>query len=308
MTAHGGFVKLAAAMNEAIDTSKKDALGALPPSLARFQAFHDAYLGRILADTAHFDRRLLEVVRHFLKVFADAGKLCIRVRERDVSAILDDDRVKEMVELGHGTTNGGPAVRKDVVAAAFDADVANLAPDQFPKYGYLGPESAMMDMVQCSDLGFHYGNVRFVLRRETMAARTTLCMGNGVNFGCFYFKVPTWLDHPEPTCFLSLPHHVDLMKGGVPMGKGPAHPEQAMTMFAVACLKGMLTKENFHTIGDVFEGAHGFEFFELHYHGHLVVSRDVERVDICRWTDETPEIFKAVKPRFDRLGIPCNLV
>ena len=77
--------------------------------------------GRILADTAHFDRRLLEVVRHFLKVFADAGKPCIRVRERDLSAILDDDRVKEMVELGHGTTNGGPAVRKDVVAAAFES-------------------------------------------------------------------------------------------------------------------------------------------------------------------------------------------
>ena len=66
LTAHGVFAKLATAMNEAIDTSKKDARGTLPPSLARFQAFHDTYLGRILADTAHFDRRLLEVVRHFL--------------------------------------------------------------------------------------------------------------------------------------------------------------------------------------------------------------------------------------------------
>ena len=296
-------------MNEAIDTSKKDALGALPPSLARFQAFHDAYLGRILADTAHFDRRLLEVVRHFLKVFADAGKLCIRVRERDVSAILDDDRVKEMVELGHGTTNGGPSVRKAVVAAAFDADVENLPADQFPKYGYLGPDSAMADMVECSDLGFHYGNVRFVLRHETMAARTTMSMGNGVNFGCFHFKVPTWLLNPEPTCFISLPHHVELMtKFTAAMKEGPSRPGQAMTMFAVACMRGMLTKDNFHTIGDVFEGAQGFEFFELHYHGHLIVSKDVERVDICRWTDDTSKIFAAVKPRFDRLGIPCNLI
>lgn len=296
------------AMNKTIDTTEKDSLATLPPSLARFQAFHDAYLGRILADTAHFDRRLLEVVRHFLRTFADAGKLCIRVRERDLSAILDDDRVKEMVELGHGTTNGGPTTRKEVIAAAFDADVENLAPDQFPKYGYLGPDSAMIDMVQCSDLGYHYGNVRLVLRRETMAARTTLSMGDGVNFGCFYFKVPTWLEHPEPTCFLSLPHHVDLMISREFVKKGPARPEMAMAMFAAACLKGMLTKENFHEIGDVFEGANGFEFFELHYHGHLVVSRDVERVDIFQWTDDTPEIFNSVKPRFERLGIPCNLV
>ena len=84
-------------MNEQINTTEKNALAPLPPSLARFQVFHDAYLGRILSDTAHFDRRLLEVVRHFLKEFVDAGKLCIRMRERDLSAILDDDRVKEMV-------------------------------------------------------------------------------------------------------------------------------------------------------------------------------------------------------------------
>ena len=280
----------------------------LPPSLARFGAFHDAYLGRILSDAAHFDRRLLEVARHFLGVFASAGRLCIRVKEGDLPTILDDDRIKEMVELGRGTTLGGPQVRKEVVAAQFDADVENLPPDQFPKYGYLGPDSAKADMVQCSDLAYHYGNVRFVLRRETMAARTTMSVGNGVNFGCFRFKVPTWLEHPAPTCFASLPHHVDAAPGGGEAAKSPSRPERAMTMFVAACLKGLLTKENFHQIGDVFEGMQGFEFFELHYHGHLVVSRDVERVDIGRWTDDSEAIFDAVKPRFDRLGIPCTLI
>ena len=232
----------------------------------------------------------------------------MRVKETDLASIVADDRIKEMVELGSGTTLGGPEVRIKAARAMFDLYPELMPKTGYPKFGYLGPESARKDFFGLAEMAYHYGTVRLVLKRSEMAHRTTMMIGNGINFGNCYFRVPCLLEEPDITCLGELLHHPeDFAATGLLRRERdePAYPAMA---FAVACAKGKLDKANFWRMEDVFDGTPGFEFFELHYHGELVLSRDVERVEIWNWTDASEGIHEAVKPTLERMNVPLVFV
>ena len=278
-----------------------------PASLATFQAFHDAYLKRIEEHRA-FPPELIEFVRLQLGEFCRAGTLAMRVKETDLAAIVADDRIKEMVELGRGTTLGGPAVRIEAIHALFDLGRGALKKNEYPKYGYLAPESVRADFFGLPDMAYHYGTVRIVLKRAALAERTTMLVGNGVNFGNCYFRVPCPLTAPDITCLGELVHHAEgLAATGLDRRErsDPSFPAKA---FAVGCAKGKVTKANFWRLEDIYEGMPGFEFFELHFHGELVLSRDVERIDIWDWTEDSRSIYEALKPAFERIRVPLALM
>ena len=274
-------------------------------SLARLEAFHAAYLRRIVA-RPDFPPELVDFVKKALRRFCKAGKFCLRVKQADVPSIVNDDRIKQMVELGHGTTIGGPEIRKEAVCSLFDLDEKTLSPSDYPKYGYLGPESVRADFFGLPDMAYHYGTVRFTLKRETMLERTTMLIGNGVNFGNCYFRVPCMMADPDITCLGELIHHGERLAAVGLHRSERSDPSLPAKAFAVACAKGKLDMNNFWRMEDVFEGMPGFEFFELHFHGEVLVSRDVERVDFWDWDDQSKEVFESVKPRFEALGVPVQ--
>lgn len=269
------------------------------PSLARFGRFHDACVGRMTADPVRFNPRLIEFATARLRELCASADLSMRIRSRDLEKIVEDDRFKQMVELGHGATLGGPSARQQVVETLFDVQPGSLAPQDYPKYGYLGSPDKRSDFFGNLDLAHHYGSVIVTFRRERVLPRTTLVFGDSVNFRSFLYKVPTWLSAPHPVCLATLPHH------GAEELPAHADPSGAIKVFAVLCAAGKLTVQSLSMLGELFGGRHGCEFFELHYHGELVFSRDVKSIDVMPWDDAPPD--EALVRRIRSMGIDMRI-
>lgn len=250
------------------------------PSLARFARFHDSCVRRMKADSARFDPMLLEFAAVRLRELVASADFAMRIRQWDLEKIVADDRLKQMMELGRGTTMGGPAARREVVRCLFDADVEALEPCDYPKYGYLGCPDKRADFFGNPDFTHHYGSVIVTFRREQVLPRTTMVFGNSVNFGAFRYKVPTWLSAPDPVCLAALPHH------GAEEISPNADPALMIKAFAILCSAGKLTARTLPSMEALFHERPGCEFFELHYHGELVFSRDVESIDLMPWGEE----------------------
>ena len=265
------------------------------PSLARFARFHDSCVSRMKADSARFDPVLLEFAAARLRELVASADLAMRIRQWDLEKIVADDRFKQMMELGRGTTLGGPAARREVVRNLFDADVERMEPRDYPKYGYLGCPDKRADFFGNPDFAHHYGSVIVTFRREQVLPRATLVFGNSVNFRAFRHKVPTWLGAPDPVCLAALAHH------GAEEISPNADPALMIKAFAVLCAAGKLTARTLSSMEDLFQGRPGCEFFELHYHGELVFSRDVESIDLMPWGEEPPA--EALLERIRAMGI-----
>ena len=272
------------------------------PSLSRFASFHDSCVRRIESDPVRFNPQLLEFAAARLGELIASSDLAMRIRSWDLEKIVMDDRIKQMMELGRGTTMGGPEARRTVVEALFDADVDALAPRDYPKYGYLGCPDKRADFFGNPDFTHHYGSVIVTLKRENLLPRTTIVFGNSVNFGAFRYKVPTWLSAPHPVCLAGLPHH------GAEDIPQSADPALMIKAFAILCASGKLSTRTLPTMGELFEGRPGCEFFELQYHGELVFSRDVQSVDLMPWGEEPPdmELLDRIRAMGVAVRMPCD--
>ena len=272
------------------------------PSLSRFARFHDSCVRRIESDPVRFNPQLLEFAAARLRELIGSSDLAMRVRSWDLEKIVKDDRIKQMMELGRGTTLGGPEARRTVVEALFDADVNSLGPRDYPKYGYLGCPDKRADFFGNPDFTHHYGSVIVTLKRENLLSRTTIVFGNSVNFGAFRYKVPTWLSAPHPVCLAGLSHH------GAEDIPPSADPALMIKAFAILCASGKLSARTLPTMDELFEGRPGCEFFELQYHGELVFSRDVQSIDLMPWGEEPPD--EGLLDRIRAMGVavrmPCN--
>lgn len=268
-------------MKDLVGNGKSEGAGI--PSLVRFTGFHDSCVRRMQADPGRFDPLVIEFAAARLRELTASADLTMRIKSWDLEKIVRDDRLKQMMELGHGTTIGGPPARKAAVEALFDVETGTLGPCDYPKYGYLGCPDKTADFFGNPDLSHHYGSVIVTFRRQNVSSRTTLVFGNSVNFGAFRYKVPTWLDAPHPVCLAALAHH----------GAKEIPPEvdsaQMIKAFAILCASGKLTPRTLPAMEDLWGGRPGCEFFELHYHGELVFSRDVQSIDLMPWGEDLPD-------------------
>ena len=76
------------------------------PSLLRFASFHDSCARRIESDPVRFNPQLLEFAAARLRELIGSSDLAMRIRSWDLEKIVMDDRIKQMMELGRGTTMG----------------------------------------------------------------------------------------------------------------------------------------------------------------------------------------------------------
>ncbi len=266
-----------------------------PKSLQSFTAYQASYQAQL--KRLPYYHIVRPIVEEFLKQIISYGAFYIRVKIDDLDAILQSKRLKNMMETGKGATLGGKETRAEVTEQLFGCNVKNLLPSEFPKYGFLSQPNAVRDVVVNAGMWMQYGDVSIQLKKERMMHRTTLCVGDSVNFGRYQTLIPTKVDDVKATCICGLPHD------GKPNMQMP-DPLVFYGVFANWVVKKKLTIDNFPSIDDLADDVPSvFEFFELQYHGEIDITKDVERIDVIPSSEEEKMKMLAFKEKFAAVGV-----
>ncbi len=261
-------------------------------ALAAHQAAYQEQLHRL-----PYYNMVQPIVEGFLRQVINHGAFYLRVHVSSLDGILESKRIKSVMETGKGATNGGKETRKETVEALFGCNASKLLPSEFPKYGFLSQPNAEKDLFVNGGMWCQYGDVSIQLKKERLFHRTTLCVGDSVNFGRCFSLIPTRVDDVKATCLCGLPHD------GQPLMALP-DPLMCYAMFATWVLERKLTINNFPLIEEVAADAPPlFEFFELQYHGDLDITQDVERIDVAPSSPEEKEKLQAFKEKFEAIGV-----
>lgn len=208
-----------------------------------------------------------------------------------------------MMETGKGTTGGGMDTRRETVKALFGCDTDKLTPEEYPKFGYLSQADCKRDLLVNAEMCYQYGSVAFKLKKERMMHRTTLCVGDSVNYARCYNLIPTPVTRLRATCLHGLPHtdgHQSFL----------SLPEPLMCYIYMAgrILEKRLTTDNFPMIDRLIgDDMPCFEFFELQYHGIIDITTDIERVDCMPCYDDDKSALLQAQTEFNKLGVEFNL-
>ncbi len=265
-------------------------------ALAAHQAAYQAQLAKL--PYYHIVRPIVE---EFLKQIISYGAFYIRVKVDALDAILESKHLKNMMETGTGATLGGKKTREEVTESLFGCNAKKLLPSEFPKYGFLSQPDALRDLAVNADMWMQYGDVSIQLKKDRLMHRTTLCVGDSVDFGRCDMMVPTRVDDVKATCICGLP------RKGSPFLR-LRDPLAFYGVFASWVVQKKLTVNNFQRIDDLATDMPPvFNFFELQYHGELDVTKDVERIDIIPSSVEEKEKLLVLKDKFAALGVKMEV-
>ena len=270
-----------------------------PKSLQALAAHQSAYQ-ELLRQQPYY-KMVQPIVEGFLRQIINRGAFYIRVHVSALESILESKRIKNVMETGKGATVGGKETRQEAVEALFGCNAKKLLPSEFPKYGFLSQPNAEKDLYINGGMWCQYGDVSIQLKKERLFHRTTLCVGDSVNFGRFYQLIPTRVDDVKATCICGLSHDGEpLMQMGDPVA--------AYAIFAQWILERKLTVNNFPLIEEVAKDVPPiFDFFELQYHGDIDITQDVERIDIAPSSPEEKEKLLVLKEKFEKIGVMFNI-
>ena len=271
-----------------------------PKSLQALAAHQSAYQ-ELLRQQPYY-KMVAPIVEGFLRQIINHGAFYIRVHASSLEGILESKRIKSVMETGKGATVGGKETRQEAVEALFGCNANKLLPSEFPKYGFLSQSDAVKDLYVNGGMWCQYGDVSIQLKKERLFHRTTLCVGDSVNFGRFYQLIPTRVDDVKATCICGLAHDGEpLMKMGDPVA--------AYALFAQWILEKKLTINNFPLIEDVAKDVPPiFDFFELQYHGDIDITQDVERIDVAPSSPEEKEKLLKLKEKFEKIGVKMYIL
>ena len=271
-----------------------------PKSLRALAAHQSAYQ-ELLRQQPYY-KMVAPIVEGFLRQIINHGAFYVRVHVSSLEGILESKRIKSVMETGTGATNGGKETRREAVEALFGCNANKLLPSEFPKYGFLSQSDAVKDLYINGGMWCQYGDVSIQLKKERLFHRTTLCVGDSVNFGRFYQLIPTRVDDEKATCICGLAHDGEpLMKMGDPVA--------AYALFAQWILEKKLTINNFPLIEEVAKDVPPiFDFFELQYHGDIDITQDVERIDVAPSSPEEKEKLLELKEKFEKIGVKMYIL
>ena len=270
-----------------------------PKSLQALAVHQTAYQEQL--KKLPYYKMVAPIVEGFLKQIINHGAFYIRVHTSALPGILESKRIKSVIETGTGATNGGEKTRREVTEALFGCNANKLMPSEFPKYGFLSQEDAEKDLYINGGMWCQYGDISIQLKKERLFHRTTLCVGDSVNFGRCFSLIPTRVDNVKATCMSGLPHD------GKPL-MGLADPLFCYAMITTWILEHKLTLNNFPLLEEVAQDAPPlFEFFELQYHGDIDITQDVERIDVMPSSVEEREQLLKLKEEFEKTGVKMYL-
>ncbi len=268
----------------------------IPRSLKTLEAYQDAYRQRLSA--LPYYNAVAPIIEGFLQQAVGRGAFYLRVHVSALGDILSSRSIKSMMETGTGATNGGKNTRQEVTQALFGCDASTLQPDDYPKYGFLSQPDAVKDLYVNGAMWCQYGDVSIQLKKERLMHRTTLCVGNSVNFGNCHALIPTRVDSIKATCLCGLPH------GEGRSFMAPPDPMSCYILFATWILEKRLTIDNFPMIEELAKDLPPvFDFFELQYHGPISITEDVERIDVAPSSAQELEKLILLKEKFEAIGV-----
>lgn len=271
----------------------------VPKSLARFDKHQLSYYRR-LQELPYFSK-VAPLIERFLTQIISEGAFYIRVHQRDLPAILESGMLKSCMETHHGATGGGEDTRKLVTEALFGCHADDLQPNEFPKYGFLSQADAVKDLYVNGSMWCQYGDVSIQLKKERLIHRTTLTVGDSVNFGRCYTMIPTRVDCVKATCVCGMEHDGKALMS-------PPDPVMCYLMLASWILEKKLTPTNFPILERIAGDAPPvFDFFELQYHGSLRIDKDVERIDVNPSDQEERDALEALLPKAKAVGVPLYI-
>lgn len=272
----------------------------LPKSLVVFKEFHDAYYSEFLKDK---DPNKIAVIEDFLKKLVEESNFCMCLKPSVLKTVVGENVFKSVFETGEGTTMGGRDARTMATKALFNVDIESLADSEYPKYGYLGCKDVTIDFFANPDLMHQYGSVLVKFKKQELLERTTLTVGDSINFGECYKKIPTFANSPKAVCIK------DKLRANAPANFKMFDFDtnvNYVNIFYAGILNGKLKLNNPHSIYHLFERFHGFEFFELQYHGELLFDRDVQEVYMYVSDENEEALFEELSPILQSKGIPLD--
>lgn len=266
-----------------------------PKSLKALPSYQYAYREQLRK--LPYYNMVAPVIEDFLQKIVEKGAFYTRTQVSALESILSSRRIKSVMETGTSSTNGGAQTRKEVTEALFGCRTSKLLPSEYPKYGFLSQPNAVRDLFVNAQMWSQYGDVSIQLNKECLMHRTTLCVGNSVNFGRCFTMIPTRVDDIKATCLSGLAHNGEPL---MPM----SNPLLCYIIFASLVLEHKLTFDNFPELENVAVNAPPmFEFFELQFHGEIDITRDVERIDVIPSSPEERSLLEDFKQKFESIGV-----
>ncbi len=271
-------------------------------TLVRLKDFHNKYYQEFLSEK-ETDIEKIKVVETFLKEAIDKNDFCIRVKIDALQSIIQDNRIKSVVELGRGgATIGGKNTRIKAIKYLFDVSEEELDVRDFPKFGYLSCKEKFIEFVGNSSMLYQYGNIILTFNKEKMFERTTLTVGNSLNFGEFLRKIPTFISDPKVICIKGKPRQNTL---DIPIDFSVKSRHYYINKFYEAIMNKKLIPEKPFILPEIFN-ENGFEFFELQFHGDIIFDNVIQQIDYYPYSEEEEANFEKLIPLLEEKKINVN--
>lgn len=244
----------------------------------------------------------VKVIEDFLKDICSVSDFCIRVPTSALPEILSTNRIKSGVELNEAENQ--ISRRKTVVQTMFKVNLDELPESDYPKFGYLGSKDKIADHICNNGLYAQYGGAILTLNKKYLEGRVTMTVGDSVNFGDFFQKIPTFVEDPKLTCIRSNVHTVTPLS--VKLCRD-APGAKYYHMFFEKVISGELTLKTPLNLEEVFNEGHGFELYELQIHGEIEFDKAIKQVDVGPLCDEEESKLEAMAPSFKQKNIPFEI-
>lgn len=247
--------------------------------LKAFKQVHDLRYRLFLEHYAN-EKKIINVVEDFFRNLVDQSEFATCVRPEALKHIMLDNSFKTLIETGFGPTKGGKATRREVTTKLFGIDANSIRVDEFPKYGLLVSKNKVRDFVPDPDVFFHYGAVMVTFKKENLINRTTMTVGNSLDFGEYERKSPVFVNNPTVIA------------------------TKNFFAFYEKIMDGSLSIEYPNHMPAAFDNALGFDCYELQFHGPLTFTNDVDRVEYFPVHGIEPEKEAELKAMLDERGVP----
>ena len=232
-------------------------------SLENFTIHQEDYYNRILKLIGN--KEVLTIIEKFIKDVIDNGDFCIRVPLDKLNDIISSNEIKNQIELKSGRTRGGAAVRIEAAKLLFNSNTLEMTDKDYPKYGYIGCKNKRVEYFSpMSDL---FGEVILTLKKDNLLNRTTVSIGDSINFKAAQYLIPTLVNNVKATFIKGLDQNNESTN------------IYNYYVFYKAIVENKITVDNFYDIYEIFDANNGFEFFELQFHGPIIFDQDIAQID-----------------------------
>lgn len=275
----------------------------IPVVLKNFKSYHDNYYNSII-NNLQDDIEKIKFIENFFKNAIESCDFSILVSLKTLKNIVNDNYFKNVIETGDGASMGGKESRIELVKESFNVDTSNLRDKDYPKYGYLSCKDKLVENFCNYSMLSQYGHVIVTLKKENLMERTTMTVGDSLNFGDYYRKLPTYVSNPKISCIRGEARRNDLFF--LKLGGSTPRKYYIHYIFNAIKSKKLLPDKPF-TLDKTFD-ENGFEFYELQYHGDIIFDKDVQQIDFYPDSPETEDAYNQLIPLIEKKNVKCNTI